>query len=109
VGRYLEQKHGDEFMRDIEMFARRRPWMLAAIGMLAGVAAARFLKASSEQRYDSYRETGYRRPTHTGDGYPRPELPTRTGLTADSAVTGAGMTDRLSDDPLARDPYAGTR
>src|SRR5512133_4013514 len=46
VGSYLEQKSGDELMRDIETFARRRPWMLAGLGMLAGAAASRFVKAS---------------------------------------------------------------
>ena len=30
LGGYLEQKSGDELMRDVEAFARRRPWMLAA-------------------------------------------------------------------------------
>ena len=55
LGRYLEQKRGDEVMRDIETFARRRPWMLAGVGMLAGMAAARFMKASSEERHGDYR------------------------------------------------------
>jgi hypothetical protein len=54
-GVYLEQKSGDEFMRDVEGFARRRPWMLAGLGLLGGVAAARFVKASSEKRYSAYR------------------------------------------------------
>ena len=50
VGIYLEQKHGDEVMRDIETFARRQPWLLAGLGMLAGATVARFLKASSGRR-----------------------------------------------------------
>jgi ElaB/YqjD/DUF883 family membrane-anchored ribosome-binding protein len=54
-GVYLEQKSGDDFMRDVEGFARRRPWMLAGLGLLGGVAAARFVKASSEKRYSAYR------------------------------------------------------
>jgi hypothetical protein len=58
VGSYLEEKSGDKVMRDIETFARRRPWMLAGLGMLAGAAAARFMKASSEQRYVGQRDTG---------------------------------------------------
>jgi ElaB/YqjD/DUF883 family membrane-anchored ribosome-binding protein len=56
LGSYLEQKRGDELMRDVEAFARKRPWLLAGIGALAGVAAARFTKASSEQRYGDYRQ-----------------------------------------------------
>jgi ElaB/YqjD/DUF883 family membrane-anchored ribosome-binding protein len=57
LGGYLEQKSGDELMRDVEAFARRRPWMLAGLGALVGAAAARFMKASSEQRYGAYRQT----------------------------------------------------
>jgi ElaB/YqjD/DUF883 family membrane-anchored ribosome-binding protein len=56
VGSYLEGLRGEDVMRDVESFARRRPWMLAGVGLLAGVAAARFMKASSEQRYDDRRE-----------------------------------------------------
>jgi len=58
LGGYLEQKSGDDFMRDVEGFARRRPWMLAGLGLLAGVAAARFLKASSEERHGASGRSG---------------------------------------------------
>ena len=64
VGSYLEQKSGDELMRDVERLARRRPWLLAGLGMLAGVAAARFVKASSEQRNGENRESDW--PTGSG-------------------------------------------
>jgi ElaB/YqjD/DUF883 family membrane-anchored ribosome-binding protein len=53
LGGYLEQRSGDELLRDAEDFARRRPWMVAGIGLAVGLAASRFLKASSERRYDS--------------------------------------------------------
>ena len=53
LGGYLEQTSGDEILRDVENFARRRPWMVAGIGLTVGLAASRFLKASSERRYDS--------------------------------------------------------
>jgi ElaB/YqjD/DUF883 family membrane-anchored ribosome-binding protein len=55
LGGYLEQTSGDDVMRDVESFARRRPWMLAGIGVAVGLAAARFVKASSEQRYSDGR------------------------------------------------------
>jgi ElaB/YqjD/DUF883 family membrane-anchored ribosome-binding protein len=58
LGAYLEQKRGDEVMRDVESFARNRPWMLAGACMLAGIAAARFVKASSERRYEDVRRSG---------------------------------------------------
>ena len=53
LGGYLEQTTGDELLRDVEDFARRRPWIVAGIGLAVGVAASRFLKASSERRYES--------------------------------------------------------
>ena len=52
-GGYLERASGQELLRDAEDFARRRPWMVAGIGLVAGLAASRFLKASSEGRYRS--------------------------------------------------------
>jgi ElaB/YqjD/DUF883 family membrane-anchored ribosome-binding protein len=109
IGTYLEQKRGDDVMRDVETFARRRPWMLAGIGMVAGVAAARFMKASSEQRYESYRETRRRWPTRPDDGYRAPEPQASSGLTAGSGIAGTGAMGGFGDDPLARYPDAGTR
>jgi len=54
-GAYLEQANGEQLLRDAEDFARRRPWMVAAMGLMAGLAASRFLKASSERRYGAPR------------------------------------------------------
>lgn len=114
VGSYLEQKRGDEVMRDLETFARRRPWMLAGLGMLAGVAAARFMKASSEQRYgDHRRSSGQQWPSRqgveaAGGAYGRGEFATG-GYGVESGVVGSDVPPARSDDPLARDPYAGTR
>jgi ElaB/YqjD/DUF883 family membrane-anchored ribosome-binding protein len=59
LGEYLERASGDQLMRDAEAFARRRPWMVAGIGLLAGLAASRFLKASSERRYGSMETRNY--------------------------------------------------
>jgi hypothetical protein len=112
VGSYLEQKSGDELTRDVETFARRRPWMLAGLGMLAGVAAARFMKASSEQRYGDYRSTSQAQwPTRQGNAgggaYPSGEL-VSGGYGAGAGVVGSHV-PVLSDDPPARDRYTGTR
>ena len=81
VGLYLEQKHGDEVMRDIETFARRQPWLLAGLGVLAGATAARFMKASAVRRSGDL-DTGAR--------------PSRPGLTTGGEVRG----------PVARQPAA---
>jgi len=58
LGGYLQRTSGDGLLRDAEDLARRRPWMVAGIGLVAGLAASRFLKASSERRYDG-RTSGY--------------------------------------------------
>ena len=53
LGAYLERIQGDELLRDAERFARQRPWLLAGIGMFAGLVASRMVKASSERRYQA--------------------------------------------------------
>jgi hypothetical protein len=51
VGSYLKEKNPDEMLGDVEEFGRQRPWAVLAGGVAAGVLAARFLKASSRNRY----------------------------------------------------------
>jgi hypothetical protein len=57
LGGYLEGTSGNDLLRDVEKFARRRPWLVAGIGVVAGLAGSRFLKASSERRYGQMHET----------------------------------------------------
>jgi ElaB/YqjD/DUF883 family membrane-anchored ribosome-binding protein len=105
VGSYLEEKSGNELMREIETFARRRPWLLAGIGMMAGVAAARFMKASSEQRYGDYRRSSGQ--SATSRSYEQAQLPSRSAEPRDEVR--ANVSGTRIDDPLVRDPSAGTR
>lgn len=58
LGGYLEHTSGDRLLRDVENLARRQPWMIAGIGLVAGLAASRFLKASSERRYGANAQSG---------------------------------------------------
>lgn len=51
VAQRLESASGDELLRDVEDFARRNPWAIAAGGLMLGLAASRMLKASSSERY----------------------------------------------------------
>ena len=51
VGQWLERSDGDQILSDVENFARRNPWAVAAGGLVLGLAASRFLKASSSERY----------------------------------------------------------
>jgi broad specificity phosphatase PhoE len=58
VGQRLQDASGDELLRDVEDFARKNPWAVAASGLVLGLAASRMLKASSTQRYRSSIESG---------------------------------------------------
>ncbi|HKO38580.1 MAG TPA: hypothetical protein VJU14_09455 [Solirubrobacterales bacterium] len=51
VGSYLKDNGPDKMLEDVEDFGRQRPWAVLAGGVVVGVAAARFLKASSRNRY----------------------------------------------------------
>jgi hypothetical protein len=53
LGGYLEESDGDRILRDVEDFARRNPWAVAAGGLVLGFVASRMLKASSGERYRS--------------------------------------------------------
>ena len=82
-GTYLRDADGERLLRDVEDFARRQPWLVAAGGLALGFAASRFLKASSSRRYQdgpdrSYAPSGYDGAAATG-----------TASTSDPAYTGS--------------------
>jgi hypothetical protein len=52
LGRYLGGTGGDQMLRDLERFGRRRPWGMIGLGLGVGLAASRFLKASSSRRFE---------------------------------------------------------
>ena len=51
---YLKRSDGDAILRDVERFGRERPWAVIAGGAALGIAASRFLKASSSRRYQEH-------------------------------------------------------
>ena len=53
VGGYLRDSDADRILGDVEAFARRQPWAVAAGGVVLGFIASRFLKASSSRRYQA--------------------------------------------------------
>jgi hypothetical protein len=53
VGGYLREKDSDQLLADMEDFGRRQPWAIAAGGLTLGFIASRFLKASSNRRYQT--------------------------------------------------------
>jgi hypothetical protein len=50
-GQYLQDADSDRLIADLEAFARRAPWAVAAGALMLGFAASRFLKTSSARRY----------------------------------------------------------
>jgi hypothetical protein len=51
LGSYLTESDSDRLLSDLEDFGRRQPLAVLAGGLVVGLAAARFLKASSRERY----------------------------------------------------------
>jgi hypothetical protein len=49
LARYLRESDGERIMSDLEEFGRRQPAIVVAVGLAAGVAAARLLKASGSR------------------------------------------------------------
>jgi hypothetical protein len=62
LARYFSGANADQLVGDVERFARRKPWIVGAIGTSIGFMASRFLKASSEGRYRGYRQPLSTRP-----------------------------------------------
>jgi len=53
LGGYLKDSDADRILSDVEDLARRQPWAVVAGGIAVGFVASRFLKASSQQRYQT--------------------------------------------------------
>jgi hypothetical protein len=83
-GTYLRDADGERLLGDVEGFARRQPWLVAAGGLALGFVASRFLKASSSRRYQGGPHRSHARPT----GYDRAAV-TGTAFTSDPASTGS--------------------
>ncbi|HEV7773745.1 MAG TPA: hypothetical protein VGO48_10710 [Conexibacter sp.] len=53
IGDYLTRTDGEQLLHDAEDFGRRQPLAAIGLGLVAGIAASRLLKASSSRRYES--------------------------------------------------------
>ena len=89
AGSYLRDSDSNRILNDVEDFGRSRPWAVLAGATLAGIAAARFLKASSRERYSS-RQSGVGSNGRTG----RTELTESAGGEAVSTGTREADEDR---------------
>jgi ElaB/YqjD/DUF883 family membrane-anchored ribosome-binding protein len=81
LGDYLTRTDGQRMLDDVEDFARRQPWVMAFGGLVLGIAASRFLKASSEGRYQARERQmssisgGYEIPATTSSPYEQSREP----------------------------------
>ncbi|WP_028065987.1 hypothetical protein [Solirubrobacter soli] len=99
LGAYLRRSDGDTILRDLEDFGRRQPWAVIAGGLAVGVAASRFLKASSERRSSSAaaRDTTRDLPAGTSTS------PAGSPAHASSTANGGTLDARGGRAPLAPD------
>jgi hypothetical protein len=80
VGGWLEESDADRILHDVEDFGRRQPLAVAAIGLAAGFAASRFLKASSRTRYArGSTNRGWQQPAAIEPQSTGPVVPARSG------------------------------
>jgi uncharacterized protein YjbJ (UPF0337 family) len=75
VGSYLVESDADRILHDVEDFGRRQPLAVLAGGMVLGIAAARFLKASSSRRHQ-VRTAGSNGASHAPFPAPRADIGT---------------------------------
>jgi hypothetical protein len=73
AGSWLQRSSGEEILCEVEDLGRRQPLAALAAGTAFGFVAARFLKASSQQRYASRGFPG--RPPTTGGRIPTTSPP----------------------------------
>jgi hypothetical protein len=92
VGGWLESSDADRILRDVEDFGRRQPLAVVAIGMAAGFAASRFLKASSRTRYTqaggARADRSWQRPAAIEPQSTGPVVPTHAGEAIPAGTNG---------------------
>jgi ElaB/YqjD/DUF883 family membrane-anchored ribosome-binding protein len=71
LGDYLKSADADRIIGDIEAFARRRPWLTAGATATVGFVVSRFLKSSSDRRYQqAYGVDGRSQPSYASRSLP---------------------------------------
>jgi hypothetical protein len=79
LGSYLNESDADRLLSDLEELGRRRPWAVLAGGVVVGIAAARFLKASSSSRYQQRIRSELPAP-EARPATPEPAIPAEAGV-----------------------------
>jgi hypothetical protein len=106
VGSWLRESDSDRLLSDVEDFGRRQPWAFALGGLALGIAASRFLKASSTQRYQQRQAQGPTTSNEFSNGHGEFGTTRSTGATS----PGAGVTRSIDATPTPPlPPTAGTQ
>jgi hypothetical protein len=92
LGGYLEESDAERILGDVEDYARRQPWVVGLGAAAVGFAAARFMKASSSQRYQGRSSSSQR------------SLP--SGMSSRERYGGDGPS--IGDTPATGTPTSGT-
>jgi hypothetical protein len=125
-GSYLRDADGERLLGDVEAFARRQPWLVAAGGLALGFAASRFLKASASRRYQAGDDRSYASqhindaaavtgttstsdPTYTGSDYRTERLFTQADVVAPVAGAAAPASQPVTQATGPSDPYGSRR
>lgn len=95
LGSYLKESDADRMLSDVEDFGRRQPLAVLAGGVVLGIAAARFLKASSRGRYQS--RTGQGERTRE---LRQPTTPQPRGVYADAPSPGPAAQESSRQAPV---------
>jgi hypothetical protein len=90
-GAYLTASNADALIRDVEAFARRKPWLAALGGATVGFFASRFLKASSSSRFQASASHGAQAPWQ-----PASDLDHRPSLSRSEAVGAHGAAELVT-------------
>lgn len=120
AARYLREADANRMLSDVETYARRQPWAVAAGGVLLGFAASRVVRAGTDARRQSSDSLGYGSSyeplgaerdvdLRTGAGFVGTAA-AGTGYAAtggtgygDATTGGTGYADDLGADPLGND------
>ena len=95
AGQWLQEADGDRILSEVEGFARRNPWAVAAGGLVLGLAASRLLKASSTERYRASLSNGsaaYGAPYYREAAQPYRETAAPQTLASEPMPSGAETT-----------------
>ena len=76
AGSWLTESDADQLLRDVEDAARKNPWAIMAGGLALGLAASRFLKASSQERYSARGRRELPRPSEPDEARFARDVPT---------------------------------